>query len=36
MTAVASLGHEHPALDQDLGRDFQVLMLTLQAFDGGR
>ena len=36
MTTVASLGHEHPALDQDLGRDLQVLMLTPQAFDRGR
>ena len=36
MTTVASLGHEHPALNQDLGRDIQVLMLMPQALDRGR
>jgi 4-aminobutyrate aminotransferase-like enzyme len=31
MATVAALGHEHPALNQDLGRDLQVLMLTPEA-----
>ena len=36
MATVAPLGHEHPALDQDLGRDLQVFMLTPKALDRGR
>ena len=36
MGTVAPLGHEHPALNQDLGRDLQVFMLTPEALDRGR
>jgi hypothetical protein len=36
MTTVTASGHEHPALDKDLGRDLQVLMFTPQALDRGR
>jgi hypothetical protein len=36
MTTVAALGHEYPALNQDLGRDLQVFMLTPEALDRGR
>jgi len=36
MATIAPLGHEYPALDQDLGRDLQVFMLTPEALDRGR
>src|SRR5580704_5496974 len=36
MATVAAPGHEHPALNQDLSRDLQVLMLTPQALERGR
>src|SRR5580692_1740310 len=36
MATVAAPGHEHPALNQDLGRNLQALVLTLETLDRGR
>jgi hypothetical protein len=33
VSAIAPLGDEHPALNQDLGRDLEMLMLAPQTLD---